>query len=198
MIEKHFVTGNPFKAPFPEFLKQAIFGLGCYWGAERKFWQQQGVFSTAVGFIGGKTQNPTYKEVCTGTTEHNEAVFILFDPKMITYCQLLKLFWESHNPTQGMRQGNDSGTQYRSGIYTFNDQQQKVAQRSKSSYQIALETAGFPKITTEIIPAPPFYYADNDHQQYLAKNPEGYCGLGGTGIQLLGSEYTNERLSPIG
>ena len=183
MIEKHFVTGNSFKAPFPESLEQAIFGLGCYWGAERKFWQQQGVFSTAVGFIGGKTQNPTYKEVCTGTTDHNEAVFILFDPKVITYHQLLKLFWESHNPTQGMRQGNDSGTQYRSGIYTFNDQQQKVAQRSKSSYQIALETAGFPKITTEIIPAPPFYYADNDHQQYLAKNPEGYCGLGGTGIK---------------
>ncbi len=183
MTEKHFVTGNPFTPPFPESLEQSIFGLGCFWGAERKFWQQQGVFSTAVGFIGGHTQNPTYKEVSTGTTDHNEAVLIIFDPKIITYHQLLKLFWESHNPTQGMRQGNDIGTQYRSGVYTFHDQQQKVAQASKLSYQTALDTAGLAKITTEIIPAPSFYYAERYHQQYLAKNPDGYCGLGGTGIK---------------
>ncbi len=178
----HFVNQHPIKPPFSDELEQVIFALGCFWGAERKFWQQKGVYSTAVGYISGNTENPTYKEVCTGLTGHAEAVLVIFDPEIIVFPQLLKLFFESHNPTQGMRQGNDIGTQYRSGIYTFNDEQQKAAECAKSIYGIELTKAGFPDITTEILPAPPFYYAEEYHQQYLAKNPDGYCGLGGVGV----------------
>ncbi len=184
ITEKHFITGNTLTPPFPAHLQQALFGLGCFWGAERKFWQQAGVFSTAVGFTGGTTINPVYKEVCSGLTGHNEAVFIVFDPEIISYQQLLGIFWESHNPTQGMRQGNDIGTQYRSGIYTFDETQEKSAQESKSQYQKNLHAAGFGEITTEIISAPLFYYAEEYHQQYLAKNPQGYCGLGGLNIKF--------------
>ncbi len=178
----HFVTKNTITPPFPEHLQQALFGLGCFWGAERKFWQQQGVFSTAVGFAAGLTPNPSYKEVCTGLTFHNEVVMIIFDPDIISYQQLLVIFWESHNPTQGMRQGNDQGTQYRSGIYTFDDIQHQQAIESKSHYQAKLSTAGLASITTEIIKAPTFYYAEDYHQQYLAKNPQGYCSLGGVDV----------------
>jgi len=180
--KNHFVTKNTMTPPFPKHLNQALFGLGCYWGAERKFWQLAGVFSTAAGFAGGLTPNPTYKEVCTGLTEHNEVVLIIFDPAIISYQQLLIFFWESHNPTQGMRQGNDIGTQYRSAIYTFNDLQQQQALQSKQHYQEKLSCSGLDEITTEILSAPRFYYAEDYHQQYLAKNPQGYCGLEGLGV----------------
>lgn len=180
--EKHFVNGNPLKAPFPDGMETAMFGLGCFWGAERKFWQIPGVYTTAVGYAAGYTPNPTYQEVCSGMTGHNEVVLVAFDPQQVSYEQLLKVFWESHNPTQGMRQGNDVGTQYRSGIYTYSDAQQKAAEESKSMYQQALTAAGYGEITTEILPAPDFYYAEDYHQQYLAKNPNGYCGLGGTNV----------------
>lgn len=179
---KHYVNGNPLKAPFPDGLETAMFGLGCFWGAERKFWQQPGVYSTAVGYAAGYTPNPTYREVCTGLTGHNEVVLVVFDPKVITYNQLLKVFWESHDPTQGMRQGNDTGTQYRSGIYIYSETQKQEAEASRDAYQQNLNKAGFGKITTEILAAPEFYYAEEYHQQYLAKNPNGYCGLGGTGV----------------
>ena len=180
--DKHFVNGNPLKGPFPDGLEQAIFGLGCFWGAERKFWQADGVFSTAVGYAAGITPNPTYREVCSGMTGHNEVVLVVFDPKVITYTDLLQIFWESHNPTQGMRQGNDTGTQYRSGIYCYSPAQKTVAEDSKVMYQKALNGAGYGEITTEILDAPLFYYAEDYHQQYLAKNPGGYCGLGGTNV----------------
>jgi len=179
---KHFVTGNTITRPFPQHLQVAMFGLGCFWGAEKKFWQLQGVFSTAVGYAGGYTPNPTYEELCTGQTGHNEVVKIIFDPEIISYQQLLIIFWESHNPTQGMGQGNDRGTQYRSGIYTFNESQQNLAMESKKHYQASLSTGGHKEITTEILNAPEFYYAEEYHQQYLAKNPQGYCGLGGLDI----------------
>ncbi len=179
---RHFVNGNPLKPPFPEGMETAIFGLGCFWGAERKFWQQAGVFTTAVGYAAGHTPNPTYQEVCTGLTGHNEVVLVVFDPKVISYETLLKVFWESHNPTQGMRQGNDVGTQYRSGIYVYSEAQKQQAEASLAAYQQALKAAGYPPITTEILDAPPFYYAESYHQQYLAKNPGGYCGLGGTNV----------------
>lgn len=178
----HFVNGRPLQPPFPAGLEQAIFGLGCFWGAERRFWQTPGVWSTAVGYAAGITPNPTYEEVCTGRTGHNEVVLVVFDPATIDYAGLLQVFWESHDPTQGMRQGNDVGTQYRSGIYTFDERQQAVAERSRDAYQAALQRAGYGAITTEILPAPTFYYAEDYHQQYLAKNPGGYCGLGGTGV----------------
>ena len=178
----HFVNGNPLKHPYPDGMEIAMFGLGCFWGAERKFWQLDGVFSTAVGYAAGITPNPTYKEVCTGMTGHNEVVRVVFDPKVISYETLLRVFWESHEPTQGMRQGNDVGTQYRSGIYAYTESQQKLAEASRDAYQQALTTAGYGKITTEIIDAPEFYYAEEYHQQYLAKNPGGYCGLGGTTV----------------
>lgn len=180
--ERHFVNGNPLKPPFPEGMETAVFGLGCFWGAERKFWQQEGVFSTAVGYAAGITPNPTYQEVCTGMTGHNEVVLVVYDPNVISYEALLKVFWESHNPTQGMRQGNDTGTQYRSGIYVYSEQQRQAAEASRESYQQALKQAGYGEITTEILDAPEFYYAEDYHQQYLAKNPGGYCGLGGTKV----------------
>lgn len=180
--DKHFVTGNSIIPPFPEMLQLALFGLGCFWGAERKFWQQPGVFSTAVGYAGGYTPNPTYDELCTGKTGHAEVVRVVFDPQIISYQQLLELFWQSHNPTQGMRQGNDVGTQYRSAIYTYSEEQQLAAIASRQHYQTKLTAAGLGMITTEIMPAPVFYYAEDYHQQYLAKNPGGYCGLGGVGI----------------
>ncbi|MGF1488246.1 MAG: peptide-methionine (S)-S-oxide reductase MsrA [Prochloraceae cyanobacterium] len=180
----HYVNGNPIEPPFPETMQMAMFGMGCFWGAERKFWQLEGVFSTAVGYAAGYTPNPTYQEVCSGLTGHNEVVLVVFDPKVVSYEQLLKVFWESHNPTQGMRQGNDTGTQYRSGIYVYSDEQKKLAQDSLKTYQEALKNKGYDKtITTEIIPASEFYYAETYHQQYLAKNPNGYCGLGGTKIE---------------
>ena len=182
---KHFVNGNPFKTPYPGQLEKAMFGMGCFWGAERKFWQlPEGVYLTAVGYAAGVTPNPTYQEVCTGMTGHNEVVLVVFDPAVITYTQLLKVFWENHNPTQGMRQGNDSGTQYRSGIYCYSETQQQLAEASKEAYQQALKDAGYKEITTEIITAPELYYAETYHQQYLAKNPGGYCGLGGTKVCL--------------
>lgn len=180
---RHFVNGNPLKPPYPAGLEQAVFGLGCFWGAERKFWELgDGVYVTAVGYAGGHTQNPTYEEVCSGRTGHTEAVLVVFDPAKISYDRLLKAFWENHNPTQGMRQGNDVGTQYRSAIYTSNDAQAAAAVASKASYQKALKAKGLDAITTEIAPAGPFYFAEDYHQQYLAKNPAGYCGLGGTGV----------------
>jgi peptide-methionine (S)-S-oxide reductase len=179
---EHYVSGAPLKPPFPEGLEQAVFGMGCFWGAERRFWQTPGVFTTAVGYAGGLTPNPTYEEVCSGRTGHTEVVLVVFDPARVTYQALLKLFWESHDPTQGMRQGNDVGTQYRSAIYTFGDEQQALAERSRAAYQQALRAAGYGAITTEIAPAGPFYYAESFHQQYLAKVPHGYCGLGGTGV----------------
>jgi len=181
---QHFVTGQPIAPPIAEHLQQASFGLGCFWGAERKFWQHSGVVSTAVGYCGGITPNPTYEEVCTGLTGHNEVVLVIFDPAICTYRDLLALFWTVHNPTQGMGQGNDRGTQYRSGIYTHSDQQFLEAQASKIHYQQALTKAGFALITTEIMAAPVFYYAEAYHQQYLAKNPNGYCGLGGLGVAM--------------
>jgi peptide-methionine (S)-S-oxide reductase len=178
----HFVSGNPLKGPYPEGHEIAYFALGCYWGAERKFWQLDGVWVTAVGNIAGATPNPTYQEVCSGMTGHAEAVMVVFDPKVISYDELLKVFWESHDPTQGMRQGNDTGTQYRSGIYWLGEAQRTAAEESRSRYQSALKGRGYGAITTEIIEAPAFYFAEDFHQQYLAKNPSGYCGLGGTGV----------------
>ncbi len=183
---RHFVNGNTIKPPFPASIEQALFGLGCFWGAERKFWELEGVYSTAVGYAGGLTPNPSYEEVCSGMTGHNEVVLVNYIPQEINFKELLSVFWESHNPTQGMRQGNDAGTQYRSGIYVFNEQQKEIAQSLRDDYQVKLETAGFSSITTEIIDAPEFYYAETYHQQYLAKNPAGYCGLGGTGVSCSG------------
>jgi peptide-methionine (S)-S-oxide reductase len=179
---KHFVNGNALAAPFPAGTELALFGLGCFWGAERKFWQERGVYSTAAGYAGGYTPNPDYEEVCTGLTGHNEVVRVVFDPKLVSYERLLRIFWESHDPTQGMRQGNDVGTQYRSGIYVYSAEQRKLAEASREVYQRVLTRAGHGKITTEILDAPEFYYAEDYHQQYLAKNPGGYCGLGGTGL----------------
>jgi peptide-methionine (S)-S-oxide reductase len=179
---KHFVNGHPLEAPFPAGIQLAQFGLGCFWGAERLFWEIPGVYSTAVGYAGGDTPNPTYEEVCSGFTNHTEAVLVAFDPKQVSYEQLLKAFWEGHDPTQGMRQGNDAGTQYRSAIYTYGEEQLQAALRSKEIYDKALKDKGRNAITTEIRPAPEFYYAEDYHQQYLGKNPNGYCGLGGTGV----------------
>jgi len=180
--ETHFVNQHRIVPPFPEGLARAVFGMGCFWGAEKKFWQQPGVYSTAVGYAAGPTPNPTYREVCTGMTGHNEVVLVVFDPKATSYEAMLKVFWENHDPTQGMRQGNDVGTQYRSGIYYADDEQKRAAEASREAFQKQLTAAGYGEITTEIIPAPEFYYAEDYHQQYLAKNPDGYCGLGGTGV----------------
>ena len=180
--DRHFVSGAPLKGPYPEGFERAMFGLGCFWGAERKFWSVPGVHVTAAGYAGGATPNPTYEEVCSGRTGHNEAVFVVYDPKAVSYAELLKLFFESHDPTQGMRQGNDVGTQYRSGIYVYSDEQRREAEAAKESYEAALRQRGYGPITTEILPAPEFYFAEDYHQQYLAKNPRGYCGLGGTGV----------------
>lgn len=181
--EKYFVNGNPIKPPFPDHLEKIMVGMGCFWGVERIFWQLEGVWTTAVGYAAGITPNPTYKEVCTGLTGHNEVALVVYDPEIISFETILKHFWEGHDPTQGMRQGNDTGTQYRSGLYTFSDEQAKAARDSKKAYQEALSASGIKKeITTEILPAPEFYYAEEYHQQYLAKNPEGYCGIGGTGV----------------
>jgi len=182
LTNKHFVTGNPIVPPFPDSLEQVLFGLGCFWGAERKFWQCPGVFSTAVGYAGGYTPNPTYEEVCSGLTGHAEVVKVVYDPTLITFSTLLELFWTVHNPTQGMRQGNDIGTQYRSAIYTYTEKQFEEALISKAHYQQRLKQAGFAEITTEIVPTGEFYYAEDYHQQYLAKEPHGYCGLGGLGV----------------
>jgi peptide-methionine (S)-S-oxide reductase len=179
---RHFVNGNPLEGPFAPALEQAVFGLGCFWGAERRFWQTDGVFSTAAGYAGGITPNPTYEEVCSGLTGHTEVVLVVFDPAVVSYEQLLGVFWESHDPTQGMRQGNDVGTQYRSAIYVCSEAQQRSAQNSLRAYQGELEKAGYGTITTEIGPLDRFYYAEDYHQQYLAKNPNGYCGIGGTGV----------------
>ncbi len=180
--EQHFVNGNPLKPPFPEGMETAIFGLGCFWGAERKFWQLEGVYTTAAGYAAGYTPNPTYKEVCSGMTGHNEVVLVVYDPEKVSYQDLLKVFWESHNPTQGMRQGNDVGTQYRSGIYVNTEEQKQQAKATLDAYNKELAQAGYSEITTEIMDAPEFYYAEDYHQQYLAKNPNGYCGLGGVGV----------------
>jgi peptide-methionine (S)-S-oxide reductase len=180
---RHHVNGAPLQPPFPQGLQQAVFGLGCFWGAERKFWQTPGVFTTAVGYAGGSTPNPSYEEVCSGMTGHTEAVLVVFDPNIVSYEQLLKVFWEAHDPTQGMRQGNDAGTQYRSAIYTLGDEQMQRALESKRGYEDSLRAHGFGAITTEIRSAPKFYYAEDYHQQYLAKHPNGYCGLGGTGVR---------------
>ncbi len=182
---RHFVNGNPIKEPFPEGTQLAMFGMGCFWGAERRFWQLEGVYSTAVGYAAGYTPNPTYQEVCSGQTGHNEVVLVVYDPSRISYQGLLKCFWEAHDPTQGMRQGNDRGTQYRSGVYYYTEQQKALAERTKASFQQALTQAGFSTITTEILEVPEFYYAEDYHQQYLAKNPNGYCGLGGTNVSLV-------------
>jgi len=180
---RHFVNGNPLLPPFPAHLHQALFGLGCFWGAERKFWSLPGVYSTAVGYAAGLTPHPSYEEVCTGRTGHNEVVRVVYDPKAIAYDELLRVFWEAHDPTQGMRQGNDVGTQYRSGIYWYDEAQRHAAEQSREAYAGRLGAAGFPAITTEIQPAGDFYYAEDYHQQYLARNPGGYCGLGGTGVR---------------
>jgi len=179
---QHFVNFNPLTPPWPDGTETAVFGLGCFWGAERKFWEAKGVYSTAVGYAGGYTPNPTYEEVCSGRTGHAEVVLVVFDPKQVTYEQILKVFWESHDPTQGMRQGNDVGTQYRSGIWYTSDEQKATAEASRAMFQEALSAAGHGEITTEITAAGPFYYAEDYHQQYLDKNPNGYCGLGGTGV----------------
>lgn len=184
VADTHFVSGHPIKPPFPEGMQQALFGMGCFWGAERRFWQLEGVYATAVGYAGGLTPNPTYDEVCTGLTGHNEVVLVVFDPTSIDYEALLKVFWESHDPTQGMRQGNDVGTQYRSGIYVYSAAQRDAAETGRARYAAALEARNLGAITTEIVDAPPFYYAETYHQQYLAKVPNGYCGLGGTGVCL--------------
>jgi peptide-methionine (S)-S-oxide reductase len=178
----HHVNGARLQPPFPAGLEQALFGLGCFWGAEKKFWETPGVYTTAVGYAAGHTPNPTYREVCSGGTGHSEVVLVVFDPRKISYADLVKIFWESHDPTQGMRQGNDVGTQYRSGIYYYNDAQREIAERSRDAYQAQLSRAGYGAITTEILPAPEFYYAEDYHQQYLSKNPGGYCGIGGTGV----------------
>jgi peptide-methionine (S)-S-oxide reductase len=181
-MNPHFVNQRPIVPPFPQGSEAAMFGMGCFWGAEKKFWQLPGVYTTAVGYAAGHTQNPTYRQVCSGTTGHAEVVLVVFDPARIRYEDLLKVFWESHDPTQGMRQGNDVGTQYRSGIYYASEAQKKAAEVSRDTYQEGLSKAGYRKITTEILPAPEFWYAEDYHQQYLAKNPDGYCGLGGTGV----------------
>ena len=180
--ETHFVNGRPLKGPYPEGLETAVFAMGCFWGVERVFWQLPGVWVTAVGYVNGITPNPTYEEVCSGRTGHTEAVLVVYDPKVITYAELLKTFWEGHDPTQGMRQGNDVGTQYRSGVYTAGDAQTAAAEAAKVAFQKALSDKGYGQITTEIEPAGPFYFAEDYHQQYLAKNPHGYCGVGGTGV----------------
>ena len=180
--EVSFINGHPLKGPYPDGLETAVFAMGCFWGEEKKFWSLPGVWVTAVGYVNGITPNPTYEEVCTGRTGHTEAVLVVYDPKVISYAALLKVFWESHDPTQGMRQGNDIGTQYRSGIYPENDAQAAAAEASKEAYQQALSAKGFGKITTEIVPADEFYFAEDYHQEYLAKNPAGYCGIGGTGV----------------
>ena len=179
---RHDVLGTPLKGPFPDGLEQAVFGLGCFWGAERTFWQLDGVYTTAAGYAGGFTRNPTYEEVCSGLTGHTEVVLVVFDPEKISYAELLRTFWEAHNPTQGMRQGNDVGTQYRSALYTYSDDQLKLAEESLAIYQEELAKAGYDAITTEVHEAPALYYAEDYHQQYLSKNPTGYCGLGGTGV----------------
>lgn len=179
---KHFVLGTPMQPPFPEAMELALFGPGCFWGAEREFWEAAGVYSTAVGYAAGHTPNPSYEEVCSGMTGHSEVVRVVFDPAATSYAALLRIFWESHDPTQGMRQGNDVGTQYRSGVYTFSEPQRSAALASRDAYQGVLAKAGYGEITTEILDAPPFYCAEDYHQQYLAKNPDGYCGLGGTGV----------------
>jgi peptide-methionine (S)-S-oxide reductase len=185
--DRHVVLGTPLSPPFPEPMQMAMFGLGCFWGAERKFWQAEGVHSTAVGYAAGHTPNPSYHEVCTGATGHNEVVRVVFDPNLTSYGELLRIFWESHDPTQGMQQGNDRGTQYRSGIYVYSDEQKVAASDSMALYQQALQAAGRGSITTEILPAPEWYYAEDYHQQFLEKNPGGYCGLGGTGVSLGGT-----------
>ena len=182
--EQHYVNGNRLAPPFPENTEIAMFGMGCFWGAEKNFWELQGIYSTSVGYASGVTPNPTYQEVCTGMTGHNEVVRVVFDPNLVSYTSLLKLFWESHDPTQGMRQGNDIGTQYRSGIYVYSEEQKQLAERTRQQYQQALQQKGHGSITTEIIEAPEFYYAEDYHQQYLAMNPNGYCGLSGTGVFL--------------
>ena len=178
----HFVNGAPLEPPFPQGLELALFGMGCFWGAEKKFWQTPGVFSTSVGYAGGFTPNPSYREVCSGLTGHNEVVRVVFEPRIVSFDELLRVFWESHDPTQGMRQGNDVGTQYRSAIYWYGESQRRAAEASRDAYGPTLKTAGYGPITTEIAPAPEFFYAEDYHQQYLAKNPHGYCGLGGTGV----------------
>lgn len=180
--EKHFVNGNPLEPPFPDGMEMALFGLGCFWGAERKFWETQGVYTTAVGYAAGITPNPDYKEVCTGMTGHNEVVLVVYDPAIVSYDDLLRVFWQAHDPTQGMQQGNDVGTQYRSGIYVYNASQLAAAKDSRGRFQLRLTEKNFGEVTTEIIEAPQFYYAEDYHQQYLAKTPGGYCGLGGTGV----------------
>ncbi len=183
VADRHAVNGTPLQEPFPAGLEEAIFALGCFWGAERKFWQQKGVYTTAVGYAGGYTKNPTYEQVCSGRTGHAEVVRVIFDPKQVSYEDLLKTFWENHDPTQGMRQGNDVGTQYRSAIYVTSEAQRAAAEASRARYEANLTRQGFKPITTEIKDAPPFFYAEDYHQQYLAKNPNGYCGLGGTGVK---------------
>jgi peptide-methionine (S)-S-oxide reductase len=180
--EKHFISGRPLKGPYPDGMERAVFGLGCFWGAEKAFWQIPGVWVTAAGYAAGLTPNPTYEEVCSGGTGHNEVVLVVYDPKTVSYDQLLKAFFEAHDPTQGMRQGNDVGTQYRSGIYVYGDTQRKAAEAAKAAYDQSLKAEGFRPITTEILDAPKFFFAEDYHQQYLAKNPHGYCGLGGTGV----------------
>lgn len=180
--ENHFVSGRPLKGPYPDGMESALFGFGCFWGAEKVFWKIPGVWVTAVGYAAGLTPNPTYEEVCSGATGHNEVVLVVYDPKQVSYAQLLKAFFEAHDPTQGMRQGNDIGTQYRSGVYVYGDTQRKAAEAAKASYNKSLQADGYRPITTEILDAPPFYFAEDYHQQYLAKNPHGYCGLGGTGV----------------
>jgi len=178
----HFVNGHRISPPFPDGLERAMFGMGCFWGAEKKFWQLDGVYTTAVGYAAGHTPNPTYREVCSGMTGHTEVVRVVWDPKSTDFAEMLRIFWENHDPTQGMRQGNDVGTQYRSGVYAYGEAQRQAAERSRDVFQQKLTAAGFGPITTEILPAPEFYYAEDYHQQYLAKNPDGYCGLGGTGV----------------
>ncbi|MEO8483226.1 MAG: peptide-methionine (S)-S-oxide reductase MsrA [Acidobacteriota bacterium] len=183
--DRHFVLGTPIQGPFPAEFEQAVFGLGCFWGAERKFWELPGVYTTAVGYAGGHTRNPSYDEVCSGQTGHTEAVLVVFDPAKVSYAQLLRVFWENHDPTQGMRQGNDVGTQYRSAIYTSSERQRQAAEASRMMYERSLAENGYSPITTEVAAAPPFYYAEAYHQQYLAKNPGGYCGIGGTGVKCV-------------
>ncbi len=182
--ERHFVNGHPLRPPWPEGMEEVLFGMGCFWGAERRFWETPGVYVTMVGYAGGYTPNPTYEEVCTGLTGHNEVVRVVYDPQVVSFSALLRVFWEGHDPTQGMRQGNDVGTQYRSGIYCTTEAQRRLAELSRERYAEALKRAGYGPVTTEIREAPPFYYAEHYHQQYLAKNPGGYCGLGGTGVPL--------------
>lgn len=196
--DAHYVNGHPIAPPFPAGLERALFGMGCFWGAERKFWELRGVYTTAVGYAAGLTPNPTYREVCTGLTGHAEVVLVVFDPAQVSYEDLLKVFWENHDPTQGMRQGNDVGTQYRSGIYCSDAAQQQAAEASRDAYQRALAGARLGSITTEIVPAPVFYYAEDYHQQYLAKNPAGYCGLGGTGVSCPAGVLTTATATPSG